>query len=272
MTPKDDYAFVGDPPMMRPDADEVHISVTFTWDLNKAERLAKAWAQYYPIVKVGGPALNSSSNGFTPGLYVKDGVTFTSRGCKSNCPWCFVPEREGKIKEMAIYPGHIVQDNNLLQCSKPHIDQVFMMLSKQKQIAFSGGLDPAWVTADIADRLRSLSIHQLFLSCDSKGSLPILKKAVAKLTGFTQQQLRCYVLIGYQGETKSEAIARLQDVWHAGCMPFAQLYQPKSNRRLIYDPEWRDLARFWSRPAIMKTAMRNHPRWSKYGAEAINDF
>lgn len=30
-TPTDSYAFVGDPPMMRPEADEVHVSCVFTW-------------------------------------------------------------------------------------------------------------------------------------------------------------------------------------------------------------------------------------------------
>ena len=266
MTPKDDYAFVGDPPMIRPEKGEVHISVTFTWDIQRAWYLKDAWSQYYPDVKIGGPALDSPVNGFVPGKYVKSGVTFTSRGCDKSCPWCFVPGREGELREIDFYSGHIVQDNNLLQCSKEHLNRVFTMLSGQKQIQLSGGLDATLVTGEIADSLRNLSIHQMFLSCDTKESLMVLKKAVAKLSGFTRNQLRCYVLIGYQGETKSEAIARLQDVWAVGCMPFAQLYQPKAKNKMRYDSEWRDLARFWSRPAIMKTAMRNHPRWSKYGS------
>jgi hypothetical protein len=32
LTPTDEYAFVGEPPMLRPEADEVHVSCTFTWD------------------------------------------------------------------------------------------------------------------------------------------------------------------------------------------------------------------------------------------------
>ena len=53
-TPTDKYAFIGDPPMFRPDADEVHISCTFTWDKANAERLRDAWGQYYPVVTLGG--------------------------------------------------------------------------------------------------------------------------------------------------------------------------------------------------------------------------
>lgn len=43
MTPDDDLAFVNCPPplLSLPEIDEVHISVTFTWDLKRAEELAK---------------------------------------------------------------------------------------------------------------------------------------------------------------------------------------------------------------------------------------
>jgi len=99
-TPIDDYAFVGYPPMMRPEADEVHISVAFTWDIEKADRLKLAWGQYYPVVKVGGPAYSSLCDGFTPGMYISHGVTFTSRGCNNRCGYCLAWQREGRIREM----------------------------------------------------------------------------------------------------------------------------------------------------------------------------
>jgi len=56
-TPADRLAFVGDPPQVppAPPAAEVHISVTFTWDREEAERLRKAWGQFYEVVKIGGP-------------------------------------------------------------------------------------------------------------------------------------------------------------------------------------------------------------------------
>ena len=58
MTPDDDYAFVGDPPLWRPKADEVHVSVCFTWDIEEGHRLQEAWSQHYPAVKLGGPAID----------------------------------------------------------------------------------------------------------------------------------------------------------------------------------------------------------------------
>ena len=84
-TPVDDYAFVGDPPMWLPeDITEVHVSVTFSWDLLEAERLCEAWSRVAPT-RMGGPATGQRGEEFVPGMYVKKGVTFTSRGCPNRC-------------------------------------------------------------------------------------------------------------------------------------------------------------------------------------------
>lgn len=255
MTPKDDFVFIGDPPMFRPKADEVHISISFTWDIDEGFRLAQAWHRYYPIVGIGGPALRSIASTFQPGLYIKRGVTFTSRGCNNRCPWCLVPDREGKIKELPVMLGFLIQDNNLLQCSKIHIQRVFQMLRTQRKIQFTGGLDSRLLTDDIADDLHSLRISQLFLSCDTKEAINPLRKAIARLRGLSRDKLRCYVLLAFSGETISDATERLEMVWEAGAMPFAQLYQPPTEKRIEYSKEWRDLARIFSRPAATKAYM-----------------
>ena len=174
MTPIDDpYIFVGDPPLWRPEADVVHVSVTFTWDIEEGKRLQEAWMQHYPIVKLGGPALNGGGVlkfRFTPGMYVKHGVTFTSRSCNNNCPWCLVPEYEGKLRTIPITSGHIVQDNNFLQCPPSHRQAVYQMLSSQRRAAeFSGGLDARLVTDGVADELRGLRIHQVFFGRRHRG-------------------------------------------------------------------------------------------------------
>ena len=253
MTPSDAYAFVGDPPLWRPPAREVHVSVTFTWDVEEGRRLAEAWAQYYPVVRLGGPALGSPADGFRPGRYVKPGVTFTTRGCNCECPWCLVPEREGKLVEIEKFtPGHIVQDNNLLQASRRHNRRVFAMLRAQRNAAvLSGGLDARLVDDEIVEELRGLRIHQVFLAADTAAALRPLKRALGKLSFLPRRKLRVYVLIGYGGETLEEAEERLEAVWALGGMPFAQLYQP-ADHWIAYGREWRQLARIWSRPAAMK--------------------
>ncbi len=56
-TPNDDMAFFDVPGMFRPEADEVHVSCTFSWDIHRAEMLYNAWSEHYPVVKIGGGCL-----------------------------------------------------------------------------------------------------------------------------------------------------------------------------------------------------------------------
>jgi hypothetical protein len=48
-TPDDDLVRIGTPPGLFDEADEVHVSVTFTWDLPFAEKLASAWSFVAPV-------------------------------------------------------------------------------------------------------------------------------------------------------------------------------------------------------------------------------
>jgi hypothetical protein len=257
-TPNDDLSFVGDPQLWRPDADEVHVSITFSWDIQEGYRLQSAWAQYYPVVKIGGPAFGNSQGTFLPGMYVKRGVTFTTRGCNNSCPWCFVPGKEGKLVEIADFAdGWTVQDNNLLQASRPHIARVIEMLKHQDHAAvFAGGIQSSLVDQWFVDQLRSIRVDSLFLAADTVGSLSPLEKALKQLSVFGRRKLRVYCMIG-RSETVDQAKERLEAIWQMGGLPFAQLYQP--SQEIDYGPEWRNLRREWSRPAAM---FANHAKGS----------
>lgn len=251
MTPSDDMAFIGDPPLFLHYADEVHVSVTFTWDIQEGHRLQSAWAQYYPIVKIGGPAFGGVQGSFVPGRYIKHGITFTTRGCDNRCPWCLVPEKEGRLIEMKDFAsGYIIQDNNLLQASRRHIARVFDMLKIQSRAAvFSGGLQSSLVDDWFCEQLRTIRVNSLFLAADTTGALKPLGRALSKLSFLDRRKLRVYCMIGLD-ETVDQAKSRLQAIWELGGLPFAQLYQPPE-KYIKYSHEWKALAREWSRPAAM---------------------
>jgi len=257
-TPTDAYAFVGNPPMIRPEADYVYISCVFSWDVEEAKRLFEAWEQYYKgITHIGGPAFENDAGYFMPGRFVKQGITFTSRGCNNNCPWCLVPKREGKLRTDPVFrAGHIIQDNNLLQCHAPHIKSVFEMLRYQgKAATFSGGIDATLVTDWFADELRTITIDQIFLAADTKSAITPLRKAVAKI-GLPRSKVRCYALTKFDpNETIDQAEERMRLIWEAGAMPFAQLYQPPE-RYIEYTYEWLAFQRTWQRPAAMIARMK----------------
>lgn len=250
-TPMDDDVYIGEPTMFQKPYDEIHVSCTFTWDKPEALRLQGAWSQYYPVVKVGGPAFGDPGNGFTPGKYTRQGIVFTSRGCPNHCRFCFVPDREGKIRELPITEGNIVQDNNLLACSRSHVDKVFQMLSRQKDVDFAGGLEARLITDEIVDRLRSLRIYQIWLAYDHEGNERYLRRAMNKLTKyFSRNQLRCFVLIGFEQDTMIDALSRIDTAWDAGTLPMAMLYRDKDDTP--HDKEWHLFQRIFDRPASTK--------------------
>jgi len=268
-TPDDDMVFIGEPPgLFIPPHDEIHISCTFTWDKLRCVHLKYLWeAHTDKQVKLGGPAFGSPCDTFTPGMYVKHGIVFTSRGCNNRCPWCCVPEREGHIKELPICEGNIIQDNNFLQCSREHKDKVFDMLRGQKRICFKGGLQCDLIDDHIIDNVRSLSIKELWLACDTDAAVGSFMSAAEKLTraGFTREHIHCYVLIGMSREMNTDE-ARLRAVYAAGAMPFAQLYQPINNGvKAGYAPCWKKFQRMWSRPAAIRAHVEKGTSMWDYG-------
>lgn len=253
-TPKDDMAFIGDPPLYRPEADEVHISCTFTWDKPEAERLRRAWEQYYTEVYIGGPAYDDSGNGFTPGFYVKYGITYNMRGCNNQCPWCAVWRREGSARAIPISEGNIEQSNNILQCDDSHIESTFDMLSTQGMVVLAG-IEAARIKDRWVERIRSLRLHQLFIAADTTEAIKPVRKALEMLK-LPRDKVRCYVLLKFNpAETISDATERIINVWKAGAIPFAQLYQP-FDRHIDYPREWRQFARTFQRPAATKAFMK----------------
>ena len=118
-TPDDELVRVRETPSLFDEADEVHISVAFTWDMPYAEWLAAQWAPVAPV-KMGGPAFNEPGGDFVPGMYMKRGYVITSRGCPNRCWFCAVPKREGgQLRELPVTDGWIVTDDNLLRHAGP---------------------------------------------------------------------------------------------------------------------------------------------------------
>lgn len=250
-TPTDELAFVGDPPLFRPPEMPVKVSVTFTWDIAEGERLMWAWRVYYPDVEIGGPAFGDPAGEFEPGLFIKKGVTFTSRGCPNNCPYCFVPNREGKIRELPIKEGWILQDNNILACSRSHQEKVFEMLARQKKaIDFNGGLEAKRLTEWHVKQFENLKVHYFWFACDLPGHEKYLKKVADLTVDYPIWKKRCYVLIGFNGEDILEAEKRLNRIYEMEFLPFAQLYQTEIKRP--WTKEWDRLQRKWCRPAAYR--------------------
>lgn len=256
-SPVDSLAYFG-PPDLFAAADEIHISVAFTYDKPRAEWLAEQWRHVAPV-KVGGVAYGDRGEEFIPGRYVKDGYIFTSRGCPRRCWFCSVWKRDPVPRLLPIVEGWNILDDNLLACPRPHVEAVFAMLRRQKRrVEFTGGLEALALEDYQVDLLASLKPRpNMFFAYDPGDAFETLASAARRLlaAGFTREshRMRVYVLIGYPKDTFEAAGQRLDAMRSIGFTPMAMLWRPETPSQMKHQPDWRwrGFQRLWARPAII---------------------
>lgn len=268
-TPDDKYVKIGFPDPFDPlfglsDVEKVHVSISFSWDIEKGLRIADAWNK---IVKteIGGPAVDKGpSYTFEPGMYLKQGYVITSRGCRNRCWFCHVWQREGDVHEIEIKEGHNILDDNILATSYIHFTKVIEMLNRQKEpIEFTGGLEAALLSEQHIKQILTLKKKPktMFFAYDTPNDREPLFEAGKLLNkyGFKMSShiLRCYVLIGFFKDTFEQAEKRLYETIDAGFLPMAMLYRNKNG---IVDDKWKRFQREWARPAIVNAKMRERKK------------
>ncbi len=253
-TPDDRLVAIAREPHLLDQADEVHISVIFSWDLVQAEKLAKRWKCVAPV-KIGGPATGQKSEEFIPGKYVKDGYVITSRGCPNKCWFCSVWRREGLgIRELPICDGFDVLDDNLLACSDSHIKAVFSMLRKQdRPVKFTGGLEAARLKDWHIEEFLKLDLSAAVFAYDTPDDLEPLQEAgkmLVKSGLITKSNIvfRAYVLVGFPKDNFGAAENRLNETASAGFFPYVMLYRGSDNKEP--SNSWRVFKRRWQTPII----------------------
>ena len=260
-TPVDALARCG-PPDLLDTADEVHVSVTFTDDKRRAERLAELWSRIAPT-KIGGVAYGNDSLEFIPGRYIRSGYTITSRGCPRRCWFCGVWKKWPTANPLPIHDGWNVLDDNLLACPEWHVRAVFAMLHRQRtRVAFTGGLEAAALQDYQVDLLAGLHPRPaMFWAYDPGDPFETLEYAARRMlaAGFTaaSHRLRCYVLIGFPRDTFAAAETRLTDMMRIGFTPMAMLWRPDdvpSQERCRPSRDWHRFQRQWTRPALIHHA------------------
>jgi hypothetical protein len=180
-TPDDPLAYFG-PPNRLAEADEVHVSVAFTYDKPWAEHLAEQWKRIAPV-KIGGVAYGDRGEEFVPGRYIKPGYVFTSRGCPRRCWFCSVWKRDPVPRLLPIIDGWNVLDDNLLACQRDHVEAVFAMLRRQgRRAEFTGGLEALALQDYQVELLASLRPRPvMFWAYDPGDDFETLRSAASRL-------------------------------------------------------------------------------------------
>jgi hypothetical protein len=261
-TPDDENVRINAEPTLFDEADEVHISVSFSWDLKRADELAKAWEHAGFNVKVGGCATGQREEEFVSGKYVKKGCVITSRGCCNHCWFCDVWKINGTIRELPIVDGYNVLDSNLLQCSEQHIRNVFAMLKRQKEKAtFTGGLEAKRLKGWHCELLKDLKPRIIYFAYDTPDDKEPFVNAMELLNAYKVPQSirRVYCLCGYKGDTPDKALERGRFISSYGAEPYYMFYRDKQNTPL--DNTWRKFKDAMGMPQSRRSVLTGKSQW-----------
>lgn len=255
--------------------DKVYISCIFSKNRTKALGIAK---MFNCPVKIGGSGVQIQTqlpeeieHIIMPdySLYgIRYSMGFTSRGCNRKCPWCIVPEKEGKIKNHAPIDEFYVPcwrklrllDNNFLMSPKWY-DNLREIIIRKIRVDFNQGLDIRLVDQENAKMLAKCNYsdtrfkrRRLRFSFDLPGMENEVIEGINCLVraGIKPQHLFFYMLCGYN-TTAEEDYHRFELLNNLGVLPFIQIY---NNRR--DDQRLRDFARW------VNKRFYNWVPWKKY--------
>ena len=118
-------------------------------------------------------------------------------------------------------------DDNFLACSKQHIIAVFDMLKRQKQIPeFRADIEAKLLQPWHINLFQQIKPEQIFFAYDTPDDRPPLEHAAKIFRDArygNRNILRCFVLIGYPGDSFDFASKRLETVKALGFCPMAML-------------------------------------------------
>nr|DAI99088.1 MAG TPA: L-lysine 2,3-aminomutase [Caudoviricetes sp.] len=177
---------------------------------------------------------------------VNAGMGFTSRGCVRNCGFCFVPKKEGKLRDAAeigdlINPKSnvlILHDNNFT--ADPYcIDKLKEIKERKLIIDINQGCDVRLMTDEKAywlgqvKHLRSLHYAWDLMEHENKvlEGIEILSKHVKKYKHM------CFMLVGFN-TTFEEDMYRFKKLSSMKVDPFVMIYNQIPDIRLKHFARW----------------------------------
>ena len=252
---------------------KVLISAIFSWDLALLKEVVEDACFYKQTIDIGGPAVMHNENDLrwsdkpvqirhhheaehVAGSFP---MTWTSRGCIRNCPWCIVPTIEGRVMNEYddLHYAPLILDNNFLACSDAHIERVLKMWSGRK-VDWNQGLDARLYTPAFRALVQKHQVKPTTwrFAYDSGGVGRHVQRAVEDLShqGINKGRIRVCLLFCFN-ESEDEAISRAKEIIGWGGSPYPMAYRPLDwpTRDYYVAPGWSrqrlvDFRRFYSRP------------------------
>jgi hypothetical protein len=261
--------------LFEPDYDIVYGSSVFQFNREKLETFIRA----FPQAVVGGTGSDAPKDftveqhlGITAyefydySIYpkVSYSIGFTQRGCRRRCPFCVVPTKEGRPKEVSEviriwrgepWPRHVAL-----------LDNDFFSTGWERRAAgmagfrvcLNQGVNLRDLTDEQAEVLAGLPLYdfkfrrrRIYTAWDSLREVRLFMRGVERLAryGCPPTRLLVYMLIGYEpGETDDLRLQRFNELVKLGCKPYPMPYNSR-------DP-----------------ALRRFQRWAVTGAHKCVPF
>lgn len=188
-------------------------------------------------------------------------IGFLTRGCPNKCPWCYVPQKEGKIRPYRTWQELVrpdtkkltLMDNNILAC--PHgIEQLRELAETDYRIDINQAMSVFLITPETADVLARCKWQKYIrFSVDQKSQIDGMYRAAALLSerGVPNSKLFVYCLItdDLQDDlNRIYAMRKLKSVTIYG-MPYKDMrkgimpkeWQNVMAQKYIYSGQWRKI-------------------------------
>ncbi len=265
--------------------DSVHCSVLFEWD----KGMAKGLQQMFPHIQFGGTGWSKTNRlprpieqlkpdyelynarhlirvlrGKTPeekakkaDQLLRSAIGRTTLGCINECEFCFVPEKEGPLRQVGTIEDIltdwcdelILLDNNFT--ADPLILEKLAYLAeynavrrkfKKKKIRLNitQGIDARMMTEEKAEALaKTTHSAQVHIAWDLiKNERVVMEGIKIMLRYMGASRIMCYMLIGFN-TSEEEDMYRFRKLREIGISPYVMVYNNrKDNPWLRHFPRW----------------------------------
>ena len=173
---------------------------------------------------------------------------FTQRGCRLQCGFCVVPEKEGRPRATnSIYDiwrtgtprAVMLLDNDFFgQPAEQWRARIDELRDGAFKVSFNQGVNVRLVNDEAAAALASVRYYddqftrpRLYTAWDNLGQERIFFRGLDRLTeaGIPARHVMVYMLIGYKpDETMDDILYRYQRIKSAGCKPYPMVFNDEN--------------------------------------------